>query len=204
MVHLESYIKSLKLSWFRRILQSTDDLLNTRFRVITKITVSKLLQIRSDYPRDISKIIHNLFWKESLLAFSEYVKIVQKTLNIQQTPVWFNPQIKMDRKSICFEVFYKKGLIYVSDILNEDGEFIQLNDFNVNLPFTIILGLKRVLCLVVNNVNEWYNTLPILPRSITILLKCNKDVYNVFIRNCHTFTSVKHEEKWKTLLNLDD
>ena len=37
--------------------------------------------------------------------------------------------------------------IYVSDFFNKDGEFIQVNDFNVNLPFTIILGLKRVLCL---------------------------------------------------------
>lgn len=70
MVHLESYIKSLKLSWFRRILQSTDDLLNTLFGVITKSTVSKFLQMGSDCLRNISKYIHNFFWKESLLAFS--------------------------------------------------------------------------------------------------------------------------------------
>lgn len=39
--------------WFRRILQSTDDLLNTHFGVITKSTVLKILQMRSDNPRII-------------------------------------------------------------------------------------------------------------------------------------------------------
>lgn len=67
-----------------------------------------------------------------------------------------------------------------------------------------ILGLKRVPCLFVNNVNEWDKTLPILPRYISNLIKSNKDVYNVFISNYNTCTIVKHEEKWRTLFNLDD
>lgn len=113
MVHLESHIKSLKLSWFRRILQSTDDLLNTHFGIITKSTVSKVLQMGSDYPRNISKNTYNFFWKESLLAFSKCIDILQKSSNIHQTPVWFNPHIEMDRKSIFHEVLYKKGFIYI-------------------------------------------------------------------------------------------
>lgn len=78
MVHLESYIKSLKLSCFRRILQSTDDLLNTHFGVITKSTVSTFLQMGSYYHRNISKTFITFFWKESLLAFNENIDIVQK------------------------------------------------------------------------------------------------------------------------------
>lgn len=33
MVHIETYIKLLKSLWFRRILQSTNNLLNTHFGV---------------------------------------------------------------------------------------------------------------------------------------------------------------------------
>lgn len=44
MVHLESYINSPKLVCFRRILQSTDNLLNTHYGVITKSTVSEFLR----------------------------------------------------------------------------------------------------------------------------------------------------------------
>lgn len=52
----------------------------------------------SDYSRNISKNILNFFLKESLPAFSEYIE--QKSTNIQQTPVWFKPRIKMKSESI--------------------------------------------------------------------------------------------------------
>lgn len=90
------------------------------------------------------------------------------------------------KKLKIVDVLYKKGFIYVSDFFHEDEEYIKLNDFNVNLPFTIILGLKRVLCLFVNNVNKWDKMLPILASSITNL---------VFMNSCKTCTRVKHEKK---------
>lgn len=87
MVHLDSYIKSLKLSWFRIILQSKDNLLSTLYSVITRSTISKLLQLGSDYPKKLSKSINNLFWKETLIAYSDYIDIVHKSLDAQHIPV---------------------------------------------------------------------------------------------------------------------
>lgn len=121
MVHLDSYIKSLKLSWFRRILQSKDNLLSTLYSVITRSTISKLLQLGSDYPKKLSNSINNLFWKETLISYSDYIDIVHKSLDAQHIPVWFNPQIKIDKKSLFFESLYKKGFMYLSDFLNDLG-----------------------------------------------------------------------------------
>lgn len=45
LVHLDSYIKSLKRSWFRKILQSENNLLSNFYSVITRSTISKLLQL---------------------------------------------------------------------------------------------------------------------------------------------------------------
>lgn len=125
-VHVELNIKSPKSVRFRRILQSTDNLLNTHFGVITKSAVSKFRQMGSDYPRIIKKNTHNFFCKELNMAFSEYIDIhvVQKSSNIHQTPVWFNPQIKMVKKSIFFLVLYKRGLYMYLTFFNEDGELI--------------------------------------------------------------------------------
>lgn len=53
-----------------------------------------------------------------------------------------------------------------------------------------------------SNVNEWNKTLPILPRFNANLFKNNTDEYYVFISVCNTI--VNHEEKLKTLLNLND
>lgn len=100
-MHLEPYIKSMKLSLFKRILPSTDAQLNTHFGVIIKGTASKCLQMGSDYPIIFSKNTHNIFLGKNHYR-CEYIVIVQKALNIHQTELWFNPQIKLDKKSIFF------------------------------------------------------------------------------------------------------
>lgn len=61
-VHVELNIKSPKSVRFRRILQSTDNLLNTHFGVITKSTVSEYLRWNLITPDIIKqKQNHNLF-----------------------------------------------------------------------------------------------------------------------------------------------
>lgn len=202
MVHLDSYIKSLKLSWFRRILQSKYNLLSTLYSVITRSIVSKLLQLGSDYPKNLSNSINNLFWKETLISYNDYIEIVHKSLDAQHIPVWFNPQIKIDKKSLFFESLYKKGFMYLSDFFNDLGEFIKLDGIGVNLPFTTVLGLKKVICLHINDNYYAHKQLPLLPASINILQKNNKEVYNVFNQDIHC--CAKHEHKWETLLELDD
>lgn len=66
MVHLDSYIKSLKLSWFRRILQSKANLLSTLYSVITRSIISKLLQLGSDYPKKTSQIVSATYFGKKL------------------------------------------------------------------------------------------------------------------------------------------
>lgn len=91
--------------------------------------------------------------------------------------------------------------MYLTLFFNEDGEFVQFNDFNVNLPLAVILGLKRFLHLFVNMLMNgikrcvlfffYQNPLP------TFLKSTRKYLYNVFISSCNTCTSVK-------LLELND
>lgn len=90
--------------------------------------------------------------------------------------------------------------MYLTLFFNEDGEFVHFNDFNVNLPLAVILGLKRFLHLFVNMLMNgikrcvfffYQNPLP------TFLKSTRKYLYNVFISSCNTCTSVK-------LLELND
>lgn len=102
-----------------------------------------------------------------------------------------------DRKDKKNQLFISIVYMYLTFFFNEDGEFVHFNDFNVNLPYAVILGLKRVLCLFVNNVNEWDKALQFffyqspLP---TCLKSTRKYLYIVFISSCNTCTCVKHEE----------
>lgn len=69
--------------------------------------------------------------------------------------------------------------MYLTLFFNEDGEFVHFNDFNVNLPLAVILGLKRFLHLFVNMLMNGIKRCVFffLPKSITNLLKINKEIF---------------------------
>lgn len=81
------------------------------------------------------------------------------------------------------KVYIRKALCICLIFFNDLGEFIQLDEFVVNLPFTTVLGLKKVICLHINANYYAHKQFPLLPASINILQKNNKEVYNVFIQN---------------------
>lgn len=66
--------------------------------------------------------------------------------------------------------------MYLSDLFNDRGEFIQLDEFGVNLPFTTVLGLKKVICLHIKDNYYAHRQFPLLLASIKILQKYNKEV----------------------------
>ena len=52
----------------------------------------------------MAKSISNPFWKEVLLNFSELLHTLHtddKESAIQKSPLWYNPKIKVDGRSIC-------------------------------------------------------------------------------------------------------
>lgn len=69
--------------------------------------------------------------------------------------------------------------MYLTFFFNEDEEFVHFNDFNVNLPLAVILGLKRFLRLIVNMLMNGIKRCVFffLPKSITKLLKINKEIF---------------------------
>ena len=110
MVHLESYVKSLKVTWLRRILLSSPtSSLITIFNETCQCELSSLLQFGPEYPKQLAKKCNNLFWKELLNAFSEFLYIVLKNSNQQDHPLWFNSNISIENNPIFINSLYKKG-----------------------------------------------------------------------------------------------
>lgn len=70
LMHFDSYIESLKVSWFRKKkLQSKFELCNTFFSS----------GFGSDYLKNISNGICNMFWKKTLMAYSDNIDNIRKT-----------------------------------------------------------------------------------------------------------------------------
>lgn len=63
--------------------------------------------------------------------------------------IWNNFNILVDRESIFYKTWFKKGIVQVKDLVDENRDFLSLADFkrkfNVDTPFTLYYGLIRAI-----------------------------------------------------------
>ena len=97
MVHIESFIKNLKLSWLQR-LRSSNSSWTKLFYHITTLEVD-FLNFGKDYFCEKANI-SNKFWKEVLLSMADFIACVKvNSENISQEPIWYNTNIKVSKKN---------------------------------------------------------------------------------------------------------
>ena len=63
MIHSQYFIKTLKISWFRRVIQNSK---NPLWYSLSNIKFGTLFNMGSGYPLQINENITNPFWKEIL------------------------------------------------------------------------------------------------------------------------------------------
>ena len=137
-------VKSLKLSWLRRALINptsswksiNDELINEcSFDMIIRGTGNNLQYIKN-LPNFYIDIYHT--WL-SLNNFEPKTKT-----EILQEQIWLNQHITVDSKSILWKLWISKGVLNVNDLLDSEGNFLSLNDFNIkhNLQCSFIDHLR--------------------------------------------------------------
>ena len=126
MINLDIFIKSLKLTWIRRLLIQSSAWSNL-FSEITHCDISHLFQFGADYSRQKALNTSNIFWKETLLHFAEFITTVQHR-NLHDCllePLWYNDKIKIQNKATYNKKMYDRGFHLVSDLLDKDGNFLR-------------------------------------------------------------------------------
>ena len=91
----------------------------------------------------MAEVTPNPFWKD---VFSIYSKLQTKTIyNIACQPLWKNNFIQIDNACLFYKSWYKKGLIVINDLLENDGTFLSFNSFmikyNVKVNFLQYFGI---------------------------------------------------------------
>ena len=120
MVELNSFIKALKVSWFRRILQQSkpNELTN-----LSLINFDKLFSVGRSYATKVSHDLQNSFWKDLMLIWAEYCNIlpIENIGHVLEAPLWYNEKIgggKMFSKNWYetelewFRILYRKMASY--------------------------------------------------------------------------------------------
>ena len=212
MVNISHFIKSLKVTWLRRLL-SSECTWKKVFCHINNCDIKHICQFGSEYTNKKAKELTNPFWKEFFISITEFHDITQKhNNNLLEYPLWYNPNITIDNKTIFYGQFYDKGIHLLQDLLDDDCKFIKfevLRDVHgINVPFTKFLGLKNSIFKTWPELKELessHTVLPMIPEFIKNICKDSKGsrrIYDIYIKDKPVKNKI--ESKWQSILNLPE
>lgn len=171
MVHLYSFIKALKISWLRKVLHQND---NAAWIYISSVNFKKLFTLGGLYASQQSLNMINPFWKDVLQHWSYFCKAL-KIESIQQvlnSPIWFNS--KFINHNIYFESWYKKGIISVYDLIDNNGNFYEFQSlkklYDIRGTF---LDYQRVINSIPNDWKTMINDNKIYAKENKSNVRCN-------------------------------
>ena len=151
MLDFEIMEKALKIAWIKRIHEQSDASWKTIPEQATSHYggLSFLTKCRYDTKLlDLRKL--PVFYHSVLKYWQEYKHLTSfEEKNPENEIIWNNSSILVDQKPIFYSAWFKKEIIHVKDLLNENRDFLSLADFKqkfkVNNPFTMYYGLIRAI-----------------------------------------------------------
>ena len=144
-IHIESFMNSLKCTWVRRYCDETKGHWKTFFDIdLAKYGKDLLFHCNCTF-RDIQ--IHNLFVKQVVRAWCDSTyHVIETPEAIKHQLIWNNSYIKVNEKIVFDKLLFDKGILYVYDLFELDGEPLTFARFKtkykiVSYPFTCYWGL---------------------------------------------------------------
>lgn len=120
MVELTSFIKALKVSWLRRILQQSE---TGGWNELAFINFSKLFSFGGIYAAKLNSNLRNPFWKDLMQVWCDFCKAVpvENIKDILICPLWHNERI--GNGQLFLRNWCDMGIRVIKDLLNEEGIF---------------------------------------------------------------------------------
>ncbi len=123
---ISTFIKSLKLSWVRKI-----NINDSKWKALLKEICPEIENMNEHGPNKFLKITGNAFWKEVFMVYSELCnKTEVKTgAELAAEPLFDNDKFKIDNKTFYFRNWFNNRVKLVQDLTDKDGNFLSYNMF---------------------------------------------------------------------------
>ena len=121
MPHIYSFIKALKISWLRRVIQQAN---NTTWHILNPIDFDKVLSLGGEYARSLAINLRNPFWKDVLISWADFCREVkpEEIKSILSAPLWFNSHLG-NGNNLYVKNWDNKVIKTIGDILDNNGNF---------------------------------------------------------------------------------
>ena len=210
MIDLQNFILAIKSTWIRRLLVDQ----NAPWVHLAAYILGPLNYITNFGPcwyNTLPLKVKNPFWLDVLTAWKNITetKFEKHTLDILYTPLWFNN--KIGQPALYYPKWYKKGILFVGDLLDTKGNFCTFNELKKNFKLDSVnileyYKIKKFVQTFINKCGCSNLAKPIGPgRSahLNILLKSKSgasDMYKVLNK---TDFQPKMKLKWSIELGQD-
>ena len=126
-----------------------------------------------------------------------------------KSPIYYNNNIKIGGSHVFFKSWFDKGIKYINDLVNENGEFYQQNEFTMKTGIQthfleyngLIKAIKHYLQII--NIKITHNEpTPFVPTNILLVLKNrkgSKDMYNILNKTNDIPTE---QATWNKIYNI--
>ena len=130
MINLNAFVNALKSTWIRRLLLN-----ESKWQELIKIHINleMLTSCNVEYIQDILSTLNNQFWKDVLKSFLDinYETEIGEE-QILKSPLFYNRNIKIDRKYVFYKTWYDKGIRFVNDLVNQNGSFYSYQEVGID------------------------------------------------------------------------
>ena len=208
MIKLDTFIKSLKICWIRRLICGSDTQWIKLFNEIYGI--KKEVYFENMWFDVLKKRMTNGFWFEVINCWQEFSKKCKFKSNsdILNSCIWYNQ--KLTREPLYLPSWYKHGIYCVGDIVDSGGKIQSIDQLkniyglNVNVLDYYRVKLSVQGLIKKNKFDDNFNyKRPVHPFHLKVLMKSKKgcrDFYDVLISDSTKEPNAKI--KWETLVDL--
>jgi hypothetical protein len=218
MPDVDSMAKALKISWLSKICNNEN--FGKNWTIIPREFSPEIYFADlciCNYDEKMIPITLTPFYRQCLLAMEELrYGDFEEASEIKEQTLWFNKFIKQQNSFLFIEEWYKKGVMYISDLLNRDNKFLPFEDF-IDLYDLSKKDFLKYSTVIQCIPKHWRKTLKTsddntegdgVPKIkidqewLNFDNYSNKELYNLFIK-IKTDKPILSEHIWKKILNIE-
>ena len=212
MIDLKMFMYSLKATWLRRMTTSN----NKYFMLVEKSIpfLNDILKFGTDFTKAKINAELNPFWKDVIFSY-QYISLkmkIKNPRNVYTMNLWYNPNIKMGNKSVHLKRWSEKAILYVGDLINQEGEFYTFNEFEQKFRIrTNFLEYRGMINAIKTHLDCHNLDLPKnfkfnvhIPNTLALIMKDNKGCRSIYQTiKCNENDLPTSIEKWMRDLGND-
>ena len=116
MIKINKFIESLKVTWLRRILISTNE---RSWNRLSHVDFGKLVIFGDGHAKLCASNLSNPFWIDVLNSWKAFLKCnpASQTEDVLNSPIWFNSDMQHGKK-VFIKNWYEKGIRNIVYLVN--------------------------------------------------------------------------------------